>query len=122
LTGVDALELGERVARQRRLRARPEHARVVDEQVDAVARLDHQRLAMPVVGDVAGQRDDPVQVRRRPFQRRPVAGVDDEPPAGGGERARQRQPEAARRAGDDPGGHGPDGTASLVPIAIVIGS
>jgi hypothetical protein len=77
---------------------------------------------VPIVGDVARQRDDAVQARRRPFERRAVAGVDDEPPAGGGQCARQRQAEAARGAGDDPGGHGPDGTPARVPIAIVIGS
>src|SRR5207249_1869119 len=37
------------------------------------------------------------------------AGVDDEAPAALGERAGERQAEAARSAGDDRGRHGPDG-------------
>ena len=53
------------------------------------------------VGDVARDRDDAVETADRALERVPVARVDDEPPAALGERAREREPEAARGAGDD---------------------
>ena len=53
---VDALEHVERVLRERRLRARPEQARVVDEQVEPPGGGSDERAPMARVGDVAGDR------------------------------------------------------------------
>ena len=53
------------------------------------------------VGDVAGDRDHAVETADRALERVPVARVDDEAPAPLDECAREREPEAARGAGDD---------------------
>ncbi len=48
----------QRVLGERRLRARAQHARVVDEQVDVLARGTHERAPVVGIGDVAGDRGD----------------------------------------------------------------
>ena len=58
---VDADQVRERVLGERRLRARPEQARVVDEQVDPPARGGDERAPVGGVGDVTGDRDDAVE-------------------------------------------------------------
>ena len=57
------------------------------------------------VGDVARDGDDARELGDGPLERVGVAGVDDEPPAALDERARQREAEPARGAGDDADGH-----------------
>jgi hypothetical protein len=107
----DVLQDVERIGVERRLRARPEDARVVDEGVDSVAGGGDEGAAVALVGHVADQRGH-VGVRGQLaagcFERVGAASVDDQAPATGGEGAGERQTEAARGAGDDRGGcHGP---------------
>ena len=99
---VDPPQLVERVLRQLRLWAGAEHARAVHEQVDRVAGRFDQPAAVIRIGDVARDRDDTVESADRTLERVPVARVHNEPPALLGESPRQREPETARRSGDDP--------------------
>ena len=123
--GVDALELGERVGVQGRLRARAEEAGVVDEEVDPVAGGGDERLAVARVGDVAGQRVDGRalrQLRAGALEGVGAAGVDHEPVAAGGELAGEGEAEAARGAGDDRDGgvlgHATEATPGRAPRTI----
>ena len=101
---VDALEHVERVAAERRLRARAEQAGVVDEQVDLLAGGLDERAAVPVVGDVARERDDlgdRAELAGGALEVGGAAGVEHERPAALGERAGEREAEASRCSGDD---------------------
>ena len=94
---VDASQLGERIARELRLGARPEDGGVVDEQVDRVTGGPDEAAAVPVVADVARERDDLGQLRERlrgAAELLRPAGVDHQPPAVGGERAGEGEAEA----------------------------
>ena len=97
---VDALEHVKRIAAERRLGARPEHRRVVDEQVDVLAGGVDERSPVPVVGDVALERDDfgeLPELARGPLELRAAAGVDHKCPAGA---RRARGPERGRGLGN----------------------
>ena len=61
---VDPLELVERIVGERRLRARAEQARVVDQQVDLLAGGLDERPTVLWVGEVAGDRDHALQPLR----------------------------------------------------------
>ncbi len=100
----------ERVVGEPRLRRRAEHARVVDDEIDAAAleggELDgrgDQRIAVCCVGDVAGDgaHDARTEIAGGVGECDRVAGVDDEVPAVGGERAGECQTETSGCAGDD---------------------
>src|SRR5205085_12466964 len=101
---VDALEVGQLVFAERRLRTGPENAGVVDEEIDPLARRFHKRAQMPVVADVAWDRGDfgdGAELASSALEIGGVTPVDDERPASVSERAGKRQPEAAGGAGDD---------------------
>ena len=90
---VDLLEHVERVVGERRLRARPEQRRVVDEQVELASRGLDERAAVARIGHVAGDGGGPGELRGGGLERPRLAGVDHEPPAALGEgpgRARAR--------------------------------
>ena len=102
--GEDVLERRERVVGERGQRRRAERARVVDEQVERLARGFDEPRAVLGVGDVAGDRDDVRgggELRAGRFELVRAAGVEDEPPAALGERAGELEAETSRGAGDD---------------------
>ena len=99
---VDATQLVERVLPEQRQRRGAEHAGVVDEEVDRVPGSLDEAAPVLGVGDVAGERDDAVEPADSALERISVARVDDEAPAPLGQGAREREPEAAGGAGDDP--------------------
>ena len=109
--GEDLLERVERVVRERRLRARPEDRRVVDQQLQVVARGGDQGRAVLGVGDVAGDGD-----RRRSSAATSSSGPETRAsmtsrhPRSARARAK-RESEAAGGAGDDGGGHAFEATA-----------
>ena len=83
-----------------------------------------ERVAVPRIGDVAGERDHlgPLPQRRGGLlQRDAVAGVDHEPPAALGEAAGERESEAARGAGDDCGWHAAHATSRAARFPSGIG-
>jgi hypothetical protein len=98
---VDAPQLVERVARQRRQRAQTENARVVDDQVDRLACAFDQSSSVLGVGDIARNEHVLRSVRPRLGECDAVARVDDDPPAAVDERPSECEPEPARRSGDD---------------------
>jgi hypothetical protein len=102
--GVDALQLGDRISSERRLRARAEQARVVHERIDALAGGLDERSPVMVVPHVARKRSDLGDLTELAGDAMEVLGaarVEHERPVVGGELACQGQAEAARRAGDD---------------------
>jgi hypothetical protein len=105
----DVLEDVDRVVGERRQRRRAERARVVDHELQALARDLDEQSAMPGVRDVARDRDDireHGQLGAGGLELGLGAGVDDEAPAALCERPRERKAEAPRRTGDDGGaGH-----------------
>ena len=98
---VDPSERRERIVGERRLRARPEDAGVVDEQVDARAGGGDERQPVLGVGDVAGNRDDTGEAGDGVLECLGASGVDDEPPATLREGVSEGAAEAARGPGDD---------------------
>ena len=95
---VDLLEHVERVVGERRLGARAEQARVVDQQVECGAGGRDERRAVSGVGDVAGEGDDLGQLRSsaraRSSAAAPRASITSRQPARG-ERACERESKAA---------------------------
>ncbi len=89
----------QRIAAERRLRAWPEQAGVVDQQVDLIAGGVQEGAAVPVVGDVARQGDDfgeRAELASRPLQVGRSTGVEHECPAALGQRAGESEAEASR--------------------------
>jgi hypothetical protein len=90
------LELVQPIGVERRLRARAEMARVVDEQVDVVARRRHQTPTVPVIGHVTGDGVDLGELGELvgcPLEVALGSRVDHEPPVSVRQLLRQREPE-----------------------------
>ena len=92
---VDARKRRQRIGGERRLRARPEQARIVDEQVDPVTRRLDERTTVLGIGDVARDRVDALEVGGGAPERIGSARIDDEPPSTFDERAYESEAEPA---------------------------
>ena len=118
------LERVERVVGQRGLRARAEHAGVVDEQVDAGPAASTSALAVVGVGDVAGDGDHVAEVAELARRRRARRLRGRRRPGASRRAARaavEREAEAAGGSGDDGGGHATDARLGAVAVAMAIG-
>ena len=108
---VDLSKHVERVVGEARLGRRPEHARVVHQQIEPAEgrRGVDQRTPVPAIGDVAGNGlhgRDRAELLCRRLERGRAAGVHDEGPAIVGERSGESEAKAPGGAGDDCNLHG----------------
>jgi hypothetical protein len=118
---VDVLEHLDGVVGERWLRARPEHARVVDEQVELRARGLDERGAVIGVDDAAADGDDVAelgQLALRGLELASAARVDDDAPALAQQGAGQLESESTGRSGDDGGWHAAEARRAPVPVPI----
>ena len=72
------------------------------------------------IGDVSGNPDDAAEAPGGVRERFRAPGVDDEPPPALGQRARERETQAAGGSGDDSDGHA--ATRTTGPVATASGN
>ena len=92
---VDVSKRRQRIGGERRLRARPEQARIVDDQIDPVTRRLDDRTTVLRIGDVARDRVDALEVGDGALERIGSARVDDKAPSTIDERAYESEAEPA---------------------------